>query len=243
MSSGHDTTQKDLEEDQLNKREENVELICEIAELCNRPDRKDPEVLLLLSSIGAGKGAMVTTIIKAMTGKYFHKAKAGHGNVASKTLAFEWFENCGIEKIDLQGLQKEAVSNCLNKLPNIIDVLGMSVEQSANIRELLEAVFGGFIPPGTSVKYLQKLQKDYGVGCLQKMYPSNSKEWEVTRVVFVASASQSLPTALVEIVRCLLESHDQATGYFKYNIDLFVVITKCYLVEGFNTSEKTSESN
>ncbi|KAH3800537.1 hypothetical protein DPMN_154170 [Dreissena polymorpha] len=238
MSSGHDATQQDMEKDHLNKQEENAELICEIAELCNRPDRKDPEVLLLLGSVGAGKSALVNTIIKAMTGKYIHKAKADVIDFVSQR-----FENCGIEKYDLQGLQKEAFSNCLHKLPNIIIVPGMSVEQSANIRELLEAVFGGFIPPRTSVKYLQKLQKDYGVDCLQKMYPSNSKEWAVTRVVFVASAFQSLPTALVEIVRSLLETHDQATGYFKYNIDLFVVITKCDLVEGFNTSEKTSDSN
>ncbi|KAH3808752.1 uncharacterized protein LOC127833722 [Dreissena polymorpha] len=108
----HNATQTDLEKDQFCIRKENAQLISEIADLCNRPDRKDPEVLLLLGSVDVGKSAMVNTIIKAMTGKYFHKAKTGSGNEASTkpamagqyfhkaktgsgkeastTLAFEW---------------------------------------------------------------------------------------------------------------------------------------------------------
>ncbi|XP_052216692.1 uncharacterized protein LOC127834714 [Dreissena polymorpha] len=235
----HDTTQKEMEQEKLNIREENTDLICEIADLCKRPDRTGPEVILLLGSVGVGKSAIVNTIIKAMTGKHYHKAKTGRGNTASKTLAFEWFGNCGIEKYELQGLQKEAFSDCLNMLPNIFDVPGMGDHYLRENIELLEAVIEGYIPPGTSVKSLQKLQKDYGVGCLKKIYPNSSKEWAVTRVVFVASADQSLPTALADIVRRLLDPHDQATGHFKSNIDLFVVITKCDLVEGFNTSGTT----
>ncbi|KAH3832140.1 hypothetical protein DPMN_105417 [Dreissena polymorpha] len=70
MSCIPDMAHGEKEKRQLNKREENAGLICEIAELCNR------------------------------------------------------FENCGIEKYELHGLQKEAFSNILHKLPNIIDVPG-----------------------------------------------------------------------------------------------------------------------
>ncbi|KAH3808756.1 hypothetical protein DPMN_137114 [Dreissena polymorpha] len=55
-----------------------------------RPDINNPEVLLLLGSVGVGKSAIVNTIIKAITGKHFPKAKVGRGLVASTTLAFEW---------------------------------------------------------------------------------------------------------------------------------------------------------
>ncbi|XP_052222385.1 uncharacterized protein LOC127838595 [Dreissena polymorpha] len=118
--------------------EENTALLLEIAQLCNRPDRKTPEVLFLLGATGVGKSAMVNTIIKALCGKYFPKARTGHGLAATKTLTLQWFKHCGIEKFELQDLQNDAFRKCLDKFPTIIDAAGKGNENSAEFREILE---------------------------------------------------------------------------------------------------------
>ncbi|XP_052220719.1 uncharacterized protein LOC127837564 isoform X2 [Dreissena polymorpha] len=229
--------------DKTKVQEENTALLLEIAQLCNRPDRKTPEVLFLLGATGVGKSAMVNTIIKALCGKYFPKAKTGHGLAATKTLTLQWFKHCGIEKFELQDLQNDAFRKCLDKLPTIIDAAGKGNENSAEFREILEMVFGGFIPPGTSVAFLQDQQAEQGVGCLKRLYTSPREEWKVTKVVFVACCTQALPTQLVECLNDVLKTYDRKTGLSKFDIDVFVAITKFDLVEEQSSFEIDSQED
>ncbi|KAH3800916.1 uncharacterized protein LOC127837871 [Dreissena polymorpha] len=212
-------------------QEENKAILTEITELCNRPDRKTPEVLFLLGGPGVGKSSLVNTINKALCGKYYPKAKTGSGNAQSKTLTLQWFEHSGVQMFELQGAQKDAFSKCLHLLPNVIDAAGNEDHNSAELREILEMVFGGFIPPGTSVEFLRDQQKEGKVGCLKRLYPLCNEEWKVTKVVFVASCKQALPTQMVECLNEVLRAYDKKTGFPKFNIDVFVVITKYDLVE------------
>ncbi|XP_052220814.1 uncharacterized protein LOC127837596 isoform X2 [Dreissena polymorpha] len=153
--SGDENT--DATETKDEQKKTNKVLLREIADLCKREDRKTPEVILLLGSTGVGKSSMVNTIIKALTGKYFYKAKSGRGREGSVTLTFDWFDHCGIAECDLQSLQQEVIGDCWQQLPNIIDADGMGFQDSQDIQEILEVVLGGFIPPETSITHLQKL--------------------------------------------------------------------------------------
>ena len=73
----------------------------------------------------------------------------------------------------------------------------------------------GFIPPGTSVEFLRDQQKEGKVGCLKRLYPLCNEEWKVTKVVFVASCKQALPTQMVECLNEVLRAYDKKTGFPK----------------------------
>ncbi|XP_052253598.1 uncharacterized protein LOC127859974 isoform X2 [Dreissena polymorpha] len=228
--------EKKTMEDEVKKT--NEALLREIADLCKREDRKTPEVILLLGSTGVGKSSMVNTIIKALTGKYFYRARSGRGLVGSVTLTFDWFDHCGIATNDLQSLQQKVIGDCWQQLPNIIDAGGMGGKDSPDIQEILEVVLGGFIPPETSITHLQKLQSDNYVGYLKDKYNNCRKEWKVTKVVFVATCSQMLPTDLVDVLQRTLKTFDPETGFLHYDVDVFIVITKCDLVQGMKRFPK-----
>ena len=54
-----------------------------------RPDRTEPEVVLLLGPPGSGKSALINTVVRAISGKHYEKALLGHGIAASKTLTLQ----------------------------------------------------------------------------------------------------------------------------------------------------------
>ena len=70
-------------------RNENTELLIDIAHLCNRKDRSKVENIFLLGLVGSGKSSLVNTLIKAIAGKYIPKAKVGTSSAQSKTLTVE----------------------------------------------------------------------------------------------------------------------------------------------------------
>ena len=80
---------KDNPGDDEKVRCENTELMIDIARLCNRKDRSKVENIFLLGRSGAGKSALVNTLIKVIAGQYIPKAKVGAGVTQSKTLTLE----------------------------------------------------------------------------------------------------------------------------------------------------------
>jgi len=54
-----------------------------------RPDRTEPEVVLLLGPPGSGKSALINTVVRAISGKHYEKALPGRGIAASKTLTLQ----------------------------------------------------------------------------------------------------------------------------------------------------------
>ncbi|WAR30814.1 hypothetical protein MAR_033390 [Mya arenaria] len=123
-------------------KERNTDLLIQIAQLCNRPDRTYPEVVFLLGTPGAGKSAMVNTMVKALCGKYYSKALTGKGQAQTKTLTLQSFVQCGIKKYDMEPLEKDILKKGLSKLPTIIDAAGKGDEDSGRLKEILRAYFG-----------------------------------------------------------------------------------------------------
>lgn len=74
-------------------KDENTQLLLDLANLCYRQDRKDVENILLLGMSGAGKSALVNTVIKVIAGKYIPKAHVGKGTAASKTLCLTRYDS------------------------------------------------------------------------------------------------------------------------------------------------------
>ncbi|WAR30849.1 hypothetical protein MAR_033391, partial [Mya arenaria] len=201
MSGVEDVKSEKMAKDLEKVKERNNDLLLSIAQLCKRPNRTYPEVVFLLGLPGAGKSAIVNTIVKALCGKFYSKAVTGKGHAVSKTLILQ------------------------RKLPTIIDAAGTGDEDSEKFKEILRVYFGGFVPSGTSIQFVENLQKEHGIGTLQYLLES-SDENKVTKVVFVASCKQSFPEKLVECLHSVLQEYDDRNP-----VDVFVVITKYDLVK------------
>ncbi|KAH3800452.1 hypothetical protein DPMN_154085 [Dreissena polymorpha] len=115
-------------------------------------------------------------------------------------------------------------------LPNIIDSAGNIDENTLALREIMELVIGGLIPKGTSLEYLRDKQKKRSPGFLSRTYKTCDEEWKVTKIVFVVSCTQPLPTQLIQCLKDALGAYNRRTGLAKFNINVFVAITKYDLV-------------
>lgn len=214
-------------------RQENIELMIEIAHLCNRRDRSKVENIFLLGRSGAGKSALVNTVIKVISGKYTPKAKVGAGGTQSKTLNLERYKSCGVTREDItDGTQRDLVQGILPRLPTILDAAGKGDVNTESLQEIIELLIGGYVPPGTSIEALEKLQKEYGVGSLKDVvYTECNPSWKVTKVVFVQSCRDAVPENLVECLHTVLKKTDPETAKPLYTGDVYVVITKYDLVK------------
>ncbi|XP_052789234.1 uncharacterized protein LOC128223843 isoform X2 [Mya arenaria] len=230
MSGVEDVKSEKMAKDLEKVKERNNDLLLSIAQLCKRPNRTYPEVVFLLGLPGAGKSAIVNTIVKALCGKFYSKAVTGKGHAVSKTLILQRLVRCGLQANEMEPIEKNILKKGLSKLPTIIDAAGTGDEDSEKFKEILRVYFGGFVPSGTSIQFVENLQKEHGIGTLQYLLES-SDENKVTKVVFVASCKQSFPEKLVECLHSVLQEYDDRSGKPKYPVDVFVVITKYDLVK------------
>lgn len=231
----------DIDEDSF--RNENVQLLKDIAQLCNREDRKSFENILLLGMVGAGKSALVNTLINAVSGSYIPKAKVGAGLRQSKTFTLNRYESCGVTREDIiDETRRDIVQGILPRLPTIFDVAGRYDTNTDALREILELLIGGFIQPGTSTETLEDLQEEHHVGFLKKeLFTKSQPEWKATKIVFVQSVRDKVPENLIKCLHTVLKSTNPETAQPLYTEDVFVVITKYYLVMGQHNYNRQSE--
>ncbi|XP_053372577.1 uncharacterized protein LOC123560126 isoform X2 [Mercenaria mercenaria] len=225
-------------------RRENVELLTEISQLCSRKDRTRVENIFLLGKIGAGKSALVNTVIRAIAGKNIPKAKVGQGRTQSKTFTLERFESCGVTEEDITDeTQRDLVLGMLNRLPTILDAAGRGDnDTSESLMEILELCIGGYIPPGTSIEAVEALQEKYGVGALKDtVFTKSQDDRKVTKVVYVQSGREKVSEDLVNCLQKVLRKTDPETLQPLYTGEIYVVITKYDLVKHDCSSDDENE--
>ncbi|XP_052790292.1 uncharacterized protein LOC128224486 isoform X2 [Mya arenaria] len=198
-----------------------IKLLKEIESLCQRS--KQSEVILLVGDVGAGKSSLVNTVIRALTEQHLPRAKTGKGGAGSKTVTLQAFNQCGVNADDFK--DDHDLKGLTDMLPTLIDFAGNSICQKEYL-EILELILGGYIPTGTSSKFLEEYQREFGVGKLSRKFNASDPAMKVTKIVFVIDAqSCSLPKALIEGIQRAIQQHT-ADGQLKYHCDLFVVLTK-----------------
>ena len=183
-------------------REENRKLKMDIVELCKRPDRTKPEVVLLLGKSGSGKSSMINTICRVISGKSFQRAVTGRGAAGSKTLTLQRFEQCGLKDFELTEENRDLFEHVLHMFPTLYDAAGreyMDME-SDNCKEIIELLIGGYIPKGTSVQFLEDKQREHGPGYLKVYFPESREERKITKVVLVLDWQSSFPEALAKYI-------------------------------------------
>ncbi|XP_052790593.1 uncharacterized protein LOC128224671 [Mya arenaria] len=198
-----------------------IKILKDIKSLCQRSQQ--PEVILLVGDVGAGKSSLVNTIIQALTEQHLPRAKTGKGGTRTKTITLQRFYHCGVNENDLQdGHELEGLTDML---PTLTDFAGNS-NCHEEFLEILFLILGGYIPTGTSINYLEEYQRKFGVGKLSRKFNASDPALEVTKIVFVIDAqSSSLPYALIDGIQRAIQQHT-ADGQLKYHCDLFVVLTK-----------------
>ncbi|XP_060592358.1 uncharacterized protein LOC132747071 [Ruditapes philippinarum] len=208
---------------------ENASLLDEIVELLDMG--RDAEVIMLIGQSGAGKSAMLNTIHRVLTGENYTLTKQGSGHAQSVTLDLGRYDNCGVDlKTIRDDSRREKIAEVVHKLPHIVDCAGLGDEDSPELREILERLVGGFIPKGTNIEALQSKQKEFGVGCLSKLYPKSNPADTVTKVVFIQSCRTAIPRNLINCLNQVLKITDPTYLKRKYTAELFLLISKFDLV-------------
>ncbi|XP_052787732.1 uncharacterized protein LOC128222686 isoform X1 [Mya arenaria] len=214
-----------------------IKLLKEIESLCQRS--KQPEVILLLGDVGAGKSSLVNTVIRALTEQHLPRAKTGRGGAHSKTVTLQRFYQCGVNENDLE--EGHELKGLTHMLPTLIDFAGRAHCQEEFL-EILDLILGGYIPTGTSIKYLEEYQREYGIGKLSRKFNASDPALEVTKVVLVIDTqSSSLPESLIENIQRAIQQHT-ADGQLKYQCDLFVVLTKMDMEKDVTDEENKLDS-
>ncbi|XP_045208350.2 uncharacterized protein LOC123560161 [Mercenaria mercenaria] len=212
--------------------DENETSLSGIFDLLESPDCESPEVILLIGRSGAGKSALINTLHKVLTGKYYPIAKHGSGKALTVTMELNRYEHCGAQLHRISNAsRKERMNDTIRKLPHIIDCAGLADENSWKLRELLELLIGGYIRPGTSISGLEIMQTEYGEGGLTTAFDVSNPEWKVTKIVFVQGCIDAIPINLIACLRQTLEIVDKDTFTRKYRVGIFVLITKYDLVK------------
>lgn len=215
----------------------NKRLLEDIVQLCRLEDREKPEVILLIGKIGAGKSAFINTVYKVFTGRYHEIARQGAGSAQSVTVELQRYDHLGLSlKHVADKERRKLLSGILDKLPRILDFVGLANVDTEELAELLELVVGGFIPEGTCIMEMEKLQKKKGVGSLKIVFNTPDPDQVVTKLVFVQSCTDPIPENLIACLKKVLTTTDPATMARKYNPDVFLLFTKYDLVQ--NPSEQ-----
>ena len=69
----------------------------------------------------------------------------------------------------------------------------------------------GFIPKGTNIEALQEKVKEFGAGCLRKIYTTASPADKVTKIIFTQSCRNVIPENLISCLKNVLKITDPKT--------------------------------
>ncbi|KAK3097245.1 hypothetical protein FSP39_008004 [Pinctada imbricata] len=164
------------------------------------------ENILLIGSVGAGKSATINTISAALSGeKLYHK--------------------CGIDANRQKDLHVPPT------FPNLVDMTGLPDDNMKFQEQLLEMILMGRIPDKTSIPALLDLMKNGGGSKIRRMFPFVLDRRRIHKILFVASASEPIPRALIECVKNVAQPDGSSSNLNPRYIPIFGILTKTDLVD------------
>ncbi|XP_060598449.1 uncharacterized protein LOC132752172 isoform X2 [Ruditapes philippinarum] len=186
-----------------------------------------PENILMFGISGAGKSSLINTIHKVLTGKYFELAVTGRGATQTLTKELKRYENCGVKKNWIaDSSYKERIVRMIPKFPNLIDFAGLKNENNNNLRDIIELILGGYIPPNITIEALEEIQNKYGMEGLKVQYNKQNPSWKVDRIIVTHGCTDLVPKMLLEALKHVLSLYDSETGKRLYHCRLYLLITK-----------------
>lgn len=114
--------------------------------------------------------------------------------------------------------------------PNLVDMTGLGNEDSEQQRKLLDMIITGRIWDKTSIPAIQDVQRTQGDRKLERMFPLVYRGRRIHKILFVASATDRIPTGLIECVKSVAQPDGSAHNLNPRYIPIFGLLTKPDLI-------------
>lgn len=192
------------------------------------------ENILLVGIVGAGKSATINTITAALSGEKKYRAPIGallsptDGQRKRTTTHLMWYKGCGIDEV------RRKEMHVPKYIPNLVDMTGLENVESREQEKLLEMILMGKIPDETSIPALQDMERR-NTGSLNRNFPFTYNPRRIHKILFVASATEPIPTKLIQSVRNVAQPDGSPSNYNPRYIPLFGLLTKEDLVDWEDT--------
>ncbi|KAK3585100.1 hypothetical protein CHS0354_004291 [Potamilus streckersoni] len=188
----------------------------------------------------AGKSSLINSLATLIHGKHLPVASVGQGVQQTHTYGKPRYSHFGLTEDHLQVSPNAETARIIHPyLPNLDDFIGLSDQNTPEIKEVLSLKMFGYLKPGIQATALFKTQTDYGVGSLRSWYTQPREEWKTDVIIFVHNvAVTTIPKALIA---CVLEVMKPKDTLRPVEIDLFVVLTNFDKVKRDEVSKDTLE--
>lgn len=98
------------------------------------------------------------------------------------------------------------------RIPNLVDMTGLENIESREQEELLELILMGKIPDKTSIPALQDMERRKS-GSLKRCFPFIYNPRRIHKILFVANATEPIPTKLIQSVRNVAQPDGTPSNY------------------------------
>lgn len=116
------------------------------------------------------------------------------------------YNGCGIDKV------RRKEMHVPKYIPNLVDMTGLENVESREQEKLLEMILMGKIPDETSIPALQDMERR-NRGSLNRNFPFTYNPRRIHKILFVASATEPIPTKLIQSVRNVAQPDGSPSNY------------------------------
>ncbi|XP_062600443.1 uncharacterized protein LOC134262072 isoform X3 [Saccostrea cucullata] len=154
-----------------------------------------PLNIAFIGPAGSGKSSLCNSIMAAFSvGGWRERAAVGHFGGHAEQVTHHLLSFPKVEYLDFDALYDY-------NYPTLVDMNGFENNCDDLIEELLRIVFYGRLPNEEKLMDAVTISRQRGIEGLRDHYSQNNEDIKIDRIIFVASATNELPTQLMEAVR------------------------------------------
>lgn len=116
------------------------------------------------------------------------------------------YKGCGIDEV------RRKEMHVPKYIPNLVDMTGLENVESREQEKLLEMILMGKIPDETSIPALQDMERR-NTGSLNRNFPFTYDPRRIHKILFVATATEPIPTKLIQSVRNVAQPDGSPSNY------------------------------